>query len=288
MNRLNLKLLKKAEKITEPLMISFILGTPFCGSTIFANILSTGRDVFNCGEIDRIDGLGYKENTYSHNSYCINCDSSLSNCSFFTEDFIKQLSSNASTPFEIYKALSQRAKKRILLDGSKHAYWLRQTCQDESTRARSRAIVLVRRPTSFMHSHMHTHPAAMSKPWLGSSQWRDTYSDIMRTLFALGIPFIIVRYEDLAHRFSETISHSASWFGIDQPDTSGMYNFSHLHTLGGNPGISSGERSTISPQGESKTLFKVVDEEHSDLAVIAQQTPGLTDLAINFFGYSRL
>lgn len=268
----------------NPERINFILGTPFCGSTIFAGILSTGDGVFNCGEIDRIDGVGDNEHPYVDGEYCLYCAPYKKACSVFTDSFMNRVISKSSSPYEIYREFSASFKSPILLDGSKHAYWLRNAARDDRVREISRAIILVRKPTSFCKSFICSDESFLKTPWIAPELWRDTYVDIMRTVFHYGIPFTIVRYEDLGVRFEEIINISAEWFGIDHVDTSGSYCFSDLHVLGGNQNVSD-RVAKKEDKIDFKVKLEVPDKAMTDLVMM---TPGLIDLAVNLFGYSDI
>lgn len=260
--------------------ILFILGTPYCGSTLLASQLDKSNDVFNIGEIDRISHLGSNRNPLNDH-WCEYCHLSDERCPIFTEELIKKIRS-AHTHHEIYQVISHVTSAQVLIDGSKHAYWFNVACTENSIRKLARPVVLVRHPVSFALSSQRRHQEFNRPLWRWFEIWRDTYYDILRTCSRNELPYLLVRHEDLCKRSGAILQTIRSFAGITQYE-SDTGNPSQ-HYIGGNPEFTKKLKIEPSPSIE----FISTDQESDELIFAKEQllnTPGAFDLYRNIFGY---
>lgn len=260
--------------------IVFILGTPYCGSTFLASVLSRFEKVFNIGELDRIEGLGNNENPLKDN-WCKVCSCRAQPCSIFDEELIASVR-RSSSHFERYRIFSEVGGAEVLLDGSKHAYWLNTVCAEDKVLELARPIVLVRHPIAFVLSSHRRHADYKRPLWKWCEIWRDTYFDLLRSCSRNGLPYLIVNYETLCSAPERTVRDIIGFCGIASPEAS-LKNLS-IHYIGGNPELSakigSGEEIGVSPG--------VIDENSEDYLAAWDgllNTPGCFELYHNIFGY---
>ena len=261
--------------------INFILGTPFCGSSILAKTLSTGSNVFDCGEIDRIPGVGLNEHQYDGAS-CLKCENEGASCPVFSDHLLEEIKKK-ETPYEIYAEFSRLTNASSLIDGSKHAYWFKKMISDQLVYDVARVLVLVRRPSSFIESMLNRRPDLESELWKISELWRDTYIDILRAVNTSGIPCLLMKHEMFIDNPSKTLEILSDYFGVLDVEVSKSYDFSNHHTLGGNPDLAQRIKNQNNMCLHSND--SLTDERYVDAC---RGTPGLFDLAINIFGYDRL
>ncbi len=263
-------------------MIAFIMGTPYCGSTLLASLLTETGGFFNIGELDRIKGVGENKNPLDPSlGYCAICAELGRKCPVFSDELIGHIKS-ADSHYNRYLAFSQLAKGKVLLDGSKHAYWLNTVCSDLTVRDLIRPIVLVRHPVSFVLSSMRRHPDD-NPAWRWGEIWRDTYFDILRSCSRNNLPYLVVKHEDIilySQRVLETIK---SFCGVKTQLM--LSDDSSHHYLGGNPEFTS---RLAAEQDISIHDDRVIreSENFSLTKDIIFNVPGLFDIMHNIFTYN--
>jgi len=256
--------------------INYILGTPFCGSTLLAHTLASSQGLFNCGEIDRVEAFESNEYVCNH---CPNCALAQRPCPVFTPEVINSLS-QCETPYAIYEAFHAISDMPILLDGSKHTFWLRKMVADSRVKPLARAIVLLRSPDSFIESYLKHEPHMNNNLWRPAEIWRDTYYDILRTLHNYRLPYITIRFEDYLEEQERYLELISEWCGIPSVKHKPDYDFSQSHTLGGNPRLA---KKIVSDK--NLKVFAQPKNNREDIRQAIMQTPGLHDLASNIFNY---
>ncbi|WP_287881433.1 sulfotransferase [Aquitalea sp.] len=261
--------------------ILFILGTPYCGSTFLASLLSEYDHVFNVGELDRVSGVGNNQNPF-HSNWCKVCSTGGQECPVFDEKLIEDIR-QASNHTERYAKLAQATGKSILVDGSKHAYWLNAVCAENNVKTMARPIILVRNPIRFILSSKSRHADFQWPMWKWAEIWRDTYIDLMRSCSRIGIPYLIVRHEDLCADTDGVLGviRDFSKIGARRIED----NETAFHYIGGNPEFNA----KILRDKRVNVDMSEVDQastEYIEARNYLLNTPGCFDLYHNIFGYS--
>ncbi|MCL2914158.1 sulfotransferase domain-containing protein [Shewanella corallii] len=261
--------------------ISFILGTPFSGSTIIGNTLSSLENCSYIGEIDRLPA--FKSNNIS-TTICESCFSVSKECPVYSKDLIDKLS-NIGVDINIYRELKSVLNVDHLVDGSKHITWFRTITSKFSLeeKANIRVIVTVKNPIMFALSYYKSLPVSNSEKnnrdfWSFAKLWRDTYIDIFRTLNIEGINYIVVKNEDLIEKQDHTIARMKNFLNLNANKDKAKDEI--FHSIGGNPKVQ---------LIKADRKFKINDEwitdmeYHEILQVINE--PGIYELAVNTLGY---
>lgn len=207
----------------------FILGTPFCGSTLLGNALNAHPDMFFAGEIDRLSAFSRHPDPVTS---CRICGSHHDrDCSFWSREFIKALD-GIDTVHARYQAIRARSPKPVLIDGSKNVDWL-NTLHDAGINRGVGAIVCARTPFAYVRSEMG---ATDVSPFVAATGWRDVYTHILRSLAGRGVPTIVIRYEDFAFNPPPAIEKICNFVGRPSDDSMLRYWEAPAHPLGGNDG----------------------------------------------------
>src|SRR5689334_17393254 len=141
--------------MTRPLDV-FILGTPYCGSTLLGNALNAHPAMTFVGELNRLplykqfEGERFREGQYV--SECAICGSREPYaCSLWTHELLTRLEQVGAV--WLFDVLRDVCRTPLLLDGSKNARWLRYLFNSGKRREHIRVLHCVRSPFSFAHSH---------------------------------------------------------------------------------------------------------------------------------------
>lgn len=261
--------------------IGFILGTPFCGSTVFARALATQPDTFDLGEVDRLSVMGENGFRLDADHACETCTAQGQVCPALDPDLLSELR-QTDRPAALYDLVERHSGARTIIDGSKHAYWFRKMMTDPAVANRARAILLVRHPAPFMFRFARAN--AQLDPFaallLGAETWRSTYMDLLRSLFSFQTRFIILRLDHFRGDPDGVARYAAGFLGTDCQMTGGRLSNASTHTIGGNPDLAARTslQDTTTIDGEA---FDITPEQRAAM----QFTPGLSDLAVNVFGF---
>ncbi len=222
----------------------FILGTPFCGSTLLGTALNAHPECEFLGELNRIptfrqfEGPLWREGQYV--TRCAVCGTHETyDCPIWTESLIEEY--GKLTPGRALEAFRWCRPGKVLVEGSKNPSWLRAVLDERRAAAQAigaagtegvRVIHCVRNPFAFALSYKnHTAQPA----WASGVVWRDTAFDVIRTCSAYGgIPTLMVQYEALA-LYPEAALRRVCEF-IDRPFDAAMLRYWEVpvHSLGGN------------------------------------------------------
>lgn len=258
--------------------IVYILGTPFCGSTVLANVLEAGG-AKHIGEIDRLPH--YQANRHPTTN-CGCCAAKHQSCPVLEKEFLYELESIPLNA-EVYRRFATRLRGNVLIDGSKHASWFRRSylSLDRQTAKNVCAIICVRNPFGFVRSFAG---ADRSLPlWRIAEIWRDTYIDILRTTGRFEVPKMIVTNEAFAGSHERTIEAVGRFVGVKIVPNAEGYALGDSHSIGGNPGywkktVAEGRIRVGQPRPITEGL-------NSEFVATVVNTPGLYSLATDVFGY---
>ncbi|MGE4482512.1 sulfotransferase [Acidocella sp.] len=210
----------------------FIVGSPFCGSTIIGNTLNAHPHIFHAGEVDRLRLFS----RYHGADACLSLDSCAlcglnehAHCPVW--DDLPAPPTTGGETVSVYRQLMARGGKPVVLDSSKNADWLAYL-HDNGLRGAS-AILLSRNPLAFARSHQ----AATDAPiWAGVEAWRNIYNHALRVLIHRQIPFIALRHADLIEAPDDFYAKILRFAGLEgQVDRDNYFKF-ETHALGGNVG----------------------------------------------------
>ncbi|MCX8507438.1 MAG: hypothetical protein ORN49_00925 [Rhodobacteraceae bacterium] len=260
--------------------VLFVLGTPFCGSTVFARALTDQDRTFNLGEIDRVSQLG--ENLFPlQETLCDCCDLLRQDCPIFTNSFVSDLR-RATKPSALYDVIEKQTGAQTILDTSKHANWYRKMMADPDVANRAKAILLVRHPASYIASFARHNPhlAGFGAFVAGAENWRNTYTDLMRTVMTNGASFIIQRLDHFRSDPVRVSGQVAEFVGIKTLLTDNMITTGLSHAIGGNPNANAAfanKNYEINPSDRG--------QRDSEINRAIRYAYGVGDLATNVFGF---
>ena len=206
----------------------YLMGTAYCGSTLLGNALNGHQLINYAGEIERLPGF----NNANKIAMCPACMANKTPCPVWSKELIGKIAeAGPGRTLALYREVTQTP---IIVDGSKHAYWLRDVHVHGGISTDTIAIISVRSPFAFANSLRRYDPHR--EIWQGANLWRDTYFDILRTLGTLNIPRIIVRYEDFAFKPDNSLRRICGFLKI--PFDHQMLSFweQPIHAIGGNWG----------------------------------------------------
>jgi hypothetical protein len=211
----------------------FLVGTAYCGSTVLSREFARDSRVDMMGEIDRLpifaQWSGYPQE--HHTARCRVCavGGREHECPVFNEELFAQASHGSLGAR--YSAVRQRFGAPIAIDGSKNPWWMRQVVLDTPD-IEPAAIILARLPWAFAFSATHDDQTSYLS-W--APVWRDTYQNALRIVADLGIPSLVLRYEDFILNRRAGDAAVARLFGFslenDRPPAVGLH-----HAVGGNLG----------------------------------------------------
>jgi len=210
----------------------FLIGSPFCGSTVVGNILNSHKDILHAGEVDRLRLFSrYQGNdAYLTVDGCALCDLHHGlHCPIWDD-----LPNALQTPQEavaVYEELTARAGKPVVVDSSKNVDWLGYLhdygLQDAV------AVVLSRNPFAFARSH---HKAVHAPYWCGVEAWRNIYNHALRALIHRGIPFIALQHSAMLETQAEFFSKILKFAELEGELDYNRYFEVEAHAIGGNVG----------------------------------------------------
>jgi hypothetical protein len=210
----------------------FLVGTPFCGSTIIGNILNSHPEIFHAGEVDRLRIFS----RYSGADANLNVDGCVlcglhhgTKCPVW--DDLPDAPQTLDDAVTVYETLVARGNKQVIVDSSKNVDWLADLhahgLQDAC------AVVLSRNPFAFARSH---HKAVHDPYWRGIEIWRNIYNHCLRVLIHRGIPFIAIQHSQMLDGPDEFFSRILKFVSLDGPVSCNHYFETEAHAVGGNVG----------------------------------------------------
>ena len=277
----------------------FILGTPFCGSTLLGNYLNHVNDCIFLGEVDRLRNFSrWPNDPEYYEDGCFICGThEVDNCPVWSG--VIEAPNEDRRLGSIYQDFISKFDQNLIIDGSKTADWLADLV-GSGLSIPVFGIVCVRLPFSFCVSN---HGATNWPIHRSAEMWRDIYFHIIRVLTGRNIPFVVVRYEDFSVEPNKSLHNILSMLNYrHEIDFSNFYD-TEVHPIGGNssaycsyPNFSSDGWLKKFPEDKEKMAYwkekgRSVSVESRwmrdltdlDLSTIIH-TPGLSDLA-SLLGY---
>lgn len=217
-----------------PKTVLFILGSPYCGSTLLSHLLASGPRSVSIGEAQRFRAFGQFESAPAHYldlcSFCATQERY--DCPVWTEEVAERTARDGAA--RAYAAAIEALDADLVIDSSKEARWLRLVSREPALAqaARLACVVMVRHPAAFARSNAKRVPD--KPPHWHVNGWRNIYTFILHSLGRLCVPHVVARYEDLVEapeaKAAQILAHIAPEAGIDPAR---MHHRVH-HPLGGN------------------------------------------------------
>ncbi len=286
---------------------AYFLGTPFCGSTVFGQTLGVHPAVSYLGEVDRLVQFAPSVWAEEPVATCHYCELHEQPCPVWTPARVDKA---RGLPYgELMSYFESELQIPVLVDGSKHAHWLRAVLADRSAHLDSAvAFVTVRSPFAFTDSYRFRTGCQV---WQAANVWRDVYYDALRLATREGLPLMVVRYEDFALDPEPVLRRAGTLLGVDYLPEMRHFQERPRHDVGGNYNVLAVKREQteafsstdfrdrlpeqwVRSTGQSdvywgKPFGGWVDDKwqrnmtEGDVELVLQ-TPGLTDVA-NLLGY---
>ena len=176
--------------------ITFLLGTPFCGSTAVGNILNNVRQGSYLGEVNRLpifdDNYDGPRNSVPR---CLKCENLGSDCSLWGSQSHSTM--EALDTVALYTFFAERVGATHIVDGSKAPSHLQLIYPSLSLHFNIRALILTRNPVKSMASYMSAriNEGTAIEPWFAANFWRDTYTHAMSLVNSLELPLLTLASE---------------------------------------------------------------------------------------------
>ncbi len=215
----------------------FILGTPFCGSTLLTNCLNSHKDLFTAGELNRMPAFKQfahlrMNDPEIYTDKCFLCNQRQQECPVWSHSFVNEICSGGIN-FSIYGILAQRTGKKGIVDSSKDPGWLSKMRQSSNFKPDQTFVIhVVRNPFAFAYSWKKKTGMPV---WKGAEIWRDiNIRAIMTANHDISLPYLVVRYEQFAVNTETELKRICSFLGIEFSE--GMLKFWEvpIHSIGGN------------------------------------------------------
>lgn len=163
--------------------ITFIIGTPFSGSTLLGNILNMIPDTTFIGEVNRIRSFGQWEGTIeNYNNECTICATEpYRECPVWNKEKLKKIDETSSIKNK-YEELISDIKQSHIIDGSKSPDWIARVF-DSGLEANFQAIICTRNPWAFALSHKGAtmnNNGVPAQAFQAAENWRDIYTHALR------------------------------------------------------------------------------------------------------------
>lgn len=153
---------------------------------------------------------------------------------------------------ELMSYFESELQTPVLVDGSKHAHWLRAVLADRPGDLDAAvAFVTVRSPFAFVDSYRFRTGCPT---WQAANVWRDVYYDALRLATREGMPLMVVRYEEFALDPEPVLRRASTLLGVDYLPEMRHFQEQPRHDVGGNYNVLAVQREK--PEEFSSTDFR--------------------------------
>jgi hypothetical protein len=213
-----------------PTRQAFLVGTPFCGSTVFGQALGVHGSMSYLGEVDRAVRFGPSVWAENPDPACHYCTLNDLPCPIWTEE---RLRTARSLPHgKLLSFFGEEFGGAAVIDGSKHPHWLRTVLADQPADPGSMAVFLTARsPFAFCDSYRFRTGCGI---WEAANVWRDVYYDSQRMVNRAGLPHLVVRYEDFALDPEPVLRSACALLGVEYEPQMRFFQGQPGHDIGGN------------------------------------------------------
>lgn len=219
----------QAEHSTVPRR-AYLLGTNFCGSTVFGQALGAHPEMRYLGEVDRLVQHPASFFAPEPEPPCRYCDLRGVACPVWTP---ARVEGAKAVPYgRVMDYLEGELDERVLIDGSKHPFWMRAAAEEGALDpGRTVAFLNLRSPFAFCDSFRNRTGC---QAWEAANVWRDVYYDSMRLLNRLGLPYLVARYESFALDPEATLRPACALLGVGYDPWMPFFQDRPSHDVGGN------------------------------------------------------
>ncbi|MAG35738.1 MAG: hypothetical protein CL878_05770 [Dehalococcoidia bacterium] len=205
----------------------YILGTAYSGSTLLGSALNGHPLIAYAGEISRLPFFDHGP----VGTACFVCDIKGEACPIWTDDLKARMEQRG--PGEAVDVYRETVGTPVVIDGSKYAQWLRSVQASQPLPPHTRVLLTTKNPFSYASSikRRDGHEA-----WLAANMWRDTVFDCLRTLVSLGLPYLVVRYEDFSLEPERLLRKVCGFLDVEFDQRVMSFWKQPVHALGGNLG----------------------------------------------------
>jgi hypothetical protein len=257
-----LEVLRKIENTQMKPKIIFLLGTEFCGSTAFGNILNNIYPGMYAGESSR---LFYQNEFYISEKPCLICRPLGRKCETY-ENPSNHLD-HTSSPSIFLSNLAKSNGLGVVIDGSKEPQYLLNEYAALSEIADVRVLIALRNPLRNVSSLLDLIPE-QENWYLAFERWRDFYRNSLRIVNRLGIPSMTINTEcfnpesiqdsnlglkTLEKIFSFTLDESLIPSKVE-------ISTAPTHQIGGNPGTQVGRSKKIENELRMNLNRKLINQ----------------------------
>lgn len=215
----------------------FLLGSAYCGSTHLGGLLEANLDAVYAGEVAHLPAFVDTYRLFDVPLGCLCCSAEGAECPRWSPDVVAAVTAAGPTGFS--SVLRSREPAALVVDGSKWPEWLRQSLRDRPRELPPPvAVVTARSPFGFALS---ARGASGDPVHVVAGWWRDVYVDALRTLNLFGVPYIVVRNEDVRRDPARTLAQMARLTGQPEP-TGPVLPARSTHSIGGNVYVQHGYR----------------------------------------------
>ncbi len=215
----------------------FLLGSAYCGSTHLGGLLEANLDATYAGEVAHLPAFVDRYRLFDVPLGCLRCSADDASCPRWSPEVVSAVTEAGPVGFS--SVLRSREPSALVVDGSKWPEWLRQSLRDRPTDLPTPvAVVAARSPFGYALS---ARGASGEPVHVVASWWRDVYIDTLRTLALFGVPFVVVRNEDVRRDPARALAQVARLAGQPEP-TGPLRPARPTHSIGGNVYVQHGYR----------------------------------------------
>lgn len=229
--RLNLSERRTFSNVAAPARDVFLLGSSYSGTTHLGGLLEANLDAVYAGELAHLPAYVEQFRLFDSPLECLLCSIESRDCPRWSPSTTSEVSAAGAPAAPDALRMSSSTPPRLVVDGSKWPAWLRAAITDRPRDLPAPVAVLCAR-SPFGYA-MSAQGATGEQTWVVAGWWRDVYVDAIRTLNLFGVPYVVVRNEDVRVDPTLAVARVARLAG--QPEPRGPVRPAvPTHSVGGN------------------------------------------------------
>jgi hypothetical protein len=208
----------------------FLLGSSYSGTTHLGGLLEANLDAVYAGEVAHLPTYVDRHRLFDTPLGCLLCSATGRTCPRWTTATVAAVDAAGPSGAAQVLRTAYDSRPRLVVDGSKWPEWLRLALQDRPRELPAPVAVLCAR-SPFGYA-MSARGASGEPAWVVAAWWRDVYVDALRTLNLFGVPYVVVRNEDVRRDPGSALDRVARLTG--QPEPEELRPAVPTHSIGGN------------------------------------------------------
>lgn len=205
----------------------FVMSTNYAGSTLLGLCLGAHPDVSFAGE-PALVLRRRKDGSWRHAKFCASCKEEA--CPIWTPQRIAEMRRGSSLDCSRI-ATAAFPEARFVVDGSKDLDWLEAT-HDVGSR-----VIHISKPVEAYVGSVRKRAKSPRPALFIAADWARRNRRIRAQAARLGLPYLHLRYEDVASDLEASVHRLANFLAVE-PHASQLRPFEHAgHHLKGNPGV---------------------------------------------------